>query len=127
MDQNDFPPTGSDFKWRNVTSFFDEGRLRYVSLACMHCHEAPCAPCPTGAIVQNTKTGFVETDQSKCIGCRVCAEDCPFDVPKFDEKGKIQKCDGCAIRVAHGYEPACVKICPTRALKTRADHEKQTI
>jgi len=42
---------------------------------------------------------------------------CPFGAPKFDIDGKMEKCTGCAIRVENGLVPACVRICPARALK----------
>ena len=29
----------------------------------------------------------------------------------------MQKCDGCAVRVRHGLEPACVRVCPSGALR----------
>lgn len=29
----------------------------------------------------------------------------------------MQKCDGCATRVHMGMEPACVRVCPTGALR----------
>jgi len=118
MDQNDLKATKNEPKWRDVKSFFDEERLKYVSLACMHCQDAPCvASCKTLAIVKNPITGLVGTDETKCNGCRMCAKSCTFGFPKFNDEGKIQKCNGCEIRVAYGYEPACVKICPTKALK----------
>ncbi len=29
----------------------------------------------------------------------------------------MQKCDGCAVRVRHGLEPACVRVCPSGVLR----------
>ena len=128
MDQNDLDPTKGDFKWRDVTSLFYKGRLKYASLSCMHCSDAPCVvTCPTGAVFKNEESGFVETDETKCIGCRSCAMNCPFGIPKFGDEGKMEKCNGCSVRVAHGYEPACARTCPTRALKydVAGDVEKE--
>lgn len=33
------------------------------------------------------------------------------------QEGKMIKCDGCAERVKHGLEPACVNNCATGALR----------
>jgi formate dehydrogenase iron-sulfur subunit len=86
---------------------------------CMHCAEPGClAACPApGAIVQYAN-GIVDVNQEACIGCRLCATGCPFDVPRFHEKtGKMSKCTLCVDRVAVGLEPACVKACPTGCLQ----------
>lgn len=43
---------------------------------------------------------------------------CPYGAPQFVEAKTItEKCDMCAELQAHGEEPACVAICPQRALK----------
>ena len=118
MDQNDIVPTDGDFMWRDVVSLSGNGVIQYVSLACMHCDDAPCVmTCPTGAISKDEETHLVEADNTKCIGCHSCVMSCPFGAPKFNDDGKMEKCDGCAVRVANGLIPACVRICPTKALK----------
>ena len=65
-------------------------------------------------------------DLDSCIGCHSCAMACPFGVPTFNQEGRMEKCDGCAVRVAHGMEPACVRVCPTGALRllTEEEYEK---
>lgn len=74
--------------------------------ACQHCTDAPCASvCPGGALVRNEETGFVEVYQDKCVGCQYCHSACPFDVPRYESNGLldktvIDKCTGCADRVA---------------------------
>ena len=42
---------------------------------------------------------------------------CPYGVPNFGPDGKMVKCDGCYVRVHCGMLPACVKACPTQALR----------
>ena len=42
---------------------------------------------------------------------------CPFGAPKFSAQGRLKKCDGCHVRLKCGMEPACVRVCPTGALK----------
>ena len=118
MDQNDLVPDDLGFMWRDVESLPYNGKIRYASFACMHCDDAPCVmSCPTLAITKNDMTHLVESDKSKCIGCHSCVMSCPFGAPKFDVCGKMEKCNGCAVRVANGLIPACVKVCPTKALK----------
>ena len=92
--------------------------------ACMHCEDAPCATvCPGGALSRNEDTGFVEVDQSKCVGCKYCSDACPYDVPRYDggtgplDHVVINKCTGCADRVEHGMDPACVSTCQPQALR----------
>ena len=118
MDQNDIDATDDLFMWRDVVSLSGKGKITYASMACMHCDDAPClVACPTGAVFRDGRTGFVLANKSKCIGCRSCVMYCPFGTPKFDADAKMEKCTGCHIRVENGLVPACVRICPTRALK----------
>ena len=118
MDQNDLIPTDGDFMWRDVASLSSGGEIQYASLACLHCDDAPClVSCPTGALFKDDASNLIEVDKAKCIGCHSCVMSCPFGAPKFDGDGKLEKCDGCAARVDNGLIPACVRICPTRALK----------
>jgi len=124
MDQNDLEVGGPDagaIAWRRVfqieSGSYPDVRLRYVSLACMHCQDAPClAVCPTGAINRQAGTKVVGVDAHLCIGCHSCAIACPFGVPRFGRDGTMQKCDLCGTRLEHGLEPACVRVCPTKAL-----------
>ena len=92
--------------------------------SCMHCEDAPCATvCSGGALVRNEDTGFVEVDQSKCVGCKYCLDACPYDVPRYDGdngilgRAVINKCTGCGDRVEHGMAPACVSTCQPQALR----------
>lgn len=94
-----------------------QARLLFLSMACQHCGDAPCVMvCPTGALSRRTENGVVQLDRELCVGCRSCALACPFGVPQFQEDGRMNKCNLCRPRVEHGLEPACVRVCPTRAL-----------
>ena len=90
----------------------------FIRQACMHCTEATCIElCPSNAVYRS-EFGFVEIDPTRCIGCGVCEKFCPFEVPSMDyEIQKARKCWLCLNRVANDLEPACVKACPTGALK----------
>ena len=130
MDQNDIDPRARA-PFRNVFCVDKrEGetvKAAYASLACMHCDDAPCIlGCPSGCLTKDPDTGFTLYDTTNCIGCHSCAMACPFGVPTFNGEGKMEKCDGCAVRVAHGMEPACVRVCPTGALRllTEEEYEK---
>lgn len=87
-------------------------------LGCVHCAQAPCAEvCPTGALAVNEGTGFVAVDDTRCVGCHLCAMVCPADAPRHQgERGGVSLCDGCAAEVAEGGVPACVAACPLDAL-----------
>ncbi len=113
-----------------------------VTQACLHCHDPICMiPCPTGAI-HREDSGEVVINDSTCIGCSACADNCPYDniqmVDIRDERGMPQfptaksadgterdltsagvlkratKCDLCYDQVAG---PACVRACPHDALQ----------
>jgi anaerobic dimethyl sulfoxide reductase subunit B (iron-sulfur subunit) len=122
MDQNDLEVSQEYLTWRQVFNVENgqepEAKVAYVSMSCMHCDDAPCLlACPTGAIKRDLTTDAVDVSQELCIGCRSCSLACPFGVPRFGLDGKMQKCNQCLIRVKNDLEPACVRTCPTRALK----------
>lgn len=119
LDQNDLPENGARF--RHVSKIevgsYPDASIRYVSLACMHCGDAPCiAVCPTKAILKRPEDGIVVVDENLCIGCHTCATVCPFGAPQFPDGTRMSKCDFCVARVENGLEPACVRTCPTKAL-----------
>jgi len=128
MDQNDFQvePGALPFRTVRCSEGQAEGGVRYrnLSLACMHCKDAPCIrACPSGCLSKDLETGFTVYDSAVCIGCRSCAAACPFGAPRFGPDGKMHKCDGCVDRVKAGLEPACVRICPFDALSLRSREE----
>jgi Fe-S-cluster-containing dehydrogenase component len=122
MDQNDVYPEKGQPALRRVyrveEGAYPDASILYVSSACMHCADSPCViGCPTGAIARDNRTGAVLVNKDLCIGCHSCALACPFGVPRYDLEEKMQKCDLCAGRVEAGLQPACVRVCPVRALK----------
>ncbi len=111
-----------------------------ISVACMHCSDAPCmAVCPTNCFYR-TEDGLVLHDKDKCIGCGYCFFACPFGAPQFPNgasafaaRGKMDKCTYCAggpapngsaeelekygrNRLAEGKLPLCAEMCSTKAL-----------
>lgn len=89
-----------------------------LSLACNHCEDAVCLTgCPTQALNRDESTGAVVADANKCIGCRYCQWNCPYDAPKFDPVNKtIIKCHLCYEDLPARNGPACSSGCPTGAL-----------
>ncbi len=128
MDQNDISPEAGDAPFRRVYKVecgnYPNATIQYVSSACMHCQDSPClVGCPTGAITRNPATSAIVVASELCIGCHSCALACPFGIPRYDANGKLQKCNMCSARVANGLLPACVKVCPTDALRFGAEDE----
>ena len=115
------------------------GKEISVSMACMHCTDAPCQQvCPTDCFYIRTD-GIVLHDKDKCIGCGYCLFACPFGAPQFPRdgafgtKGKMDKCTMCAggpeetnspeefhkygqNRISEGNVPMCASMCSTKAL-----------
>jgi formate dehydrogenase iron-sulfur subunit len=85
---------------------------------CMHCLDPECVKnCPVEALTKSDY-GAVLYNAKTCIGCKTCAEVCPFDIPQFEETSeKIVRCNLCAHRIGNGKQPACVEVCPTGALQ----------
>lgn len=99
--------------------------------ACMHCEDPVCMiGCPTGAIHRAHDSGLVQINEQTCIGCKGCAESCPYDnirmVHAEDDRGRAKldqqtglpilqasKCDLCA---SAGGRPSCQAACPHDAL-----------
>ena len=117
------PPDISAFtfniiRYSEVPSQTNAVRWLFVSRRCMHCDDAGCMKiCPAPGALYKTKEGAVAFNKDKCIGCKLCIAGCPFDVPRYDAKDKIGKCNLCADRIAEGLSPACAKTCPTGAIK----------
>lgn len=98
--------------------------FKCCSMGCMHCDDTPCVfACPTGAVYKDAETGLVAVDRAKCVGCHSCLLACPYGAPRFDKNNKMIKCDGCIHRVKAGLQPACVAVCPSRALSFTSDEE----
>src|SRR5438046_1139338 len=118
------------------------GAEKSISVACMHCSDAPCmAVCPVDCFYK-TEDGVVLHDKDLCIGCGYCFYACPFGAPQFPQagafglRGKMDKCTFCAggpepdrseaefkkygrNRLSEGKLPACAEMCSTKAPTSR--------
>ena len=62
---------------------------RSVSMACMHCTDAPCAAvCPVNCFY-TTADGVVLHSKDLCIGCGYCFYACPFGAPQYPRVGNF--------------------------------------
>jgi molybdopterin-containing oxidoreductase family iron-sulfur binding subunit len=102
-------------------------KVRFRPMLCQHCDRPPCTfVCPTSATYKNQE-GVVAQIYPRCIGCRYCANACPYAVKYFnyDEpvwpkqleaslnhdvsvryKGVIEKCTFCSHRRTKAQEQA---------------------
>ncbi len=127
-----------------------EGKEFSVSVACMHCTDAPCEQvCPVDCFYIR-EDGIVLHDKETCIGCGYCLYACPFGAPQFPRdgafgtKGVMDKCTMCAggpeetnsakerelygqNRIAEGKVPVCAAMCSTSALIVGDEQEVSKI
>jgi anaerobic dimethyl sulfoxide reductase subunit B len=96
--------------------------VAFLPVLCNHCLNPACVSiCPTDAIAKRPADGIVTVDKDKCLGkdeCGLCLEVCLYYAPQFgaEDNPKMQKCDLCIERWAHGKEPVCVISCPMQAI-----------
>lgn len=109
-------------KFRTWVKYVEKGtfpavRRHFTVLRCNHCDKAPCVEiCPVVAL-HKRPDAIVDLDRDRCIGCRACMQACPYDALYLDEeRGVAEKCHYCAHRTELGLEPACVVVCPERAI-----------
>ncbi|MDW7982619.1 MAG: 4Fe-4S dicluster domain-containing protein [Thermomicrobium sp.] len=96
---------------------FPYTRRSFTVLRCNHCDDAPCVTiCPTKALFRRPD-GIVDFDQSRCIGCKSCMQACPYDAIYIDPMTHTAaKCNYCSHRIDQGLLPACVVVCPEKAI-----------
>lgn len=109
-------------QFRTWVKYVDKGEYPSTTremavLRCNHCTDAPCVKaCPTVALYSR-EDGIVDFDNSRCIGCKMCMQACPYDAIYIDKNtNTAAKCNFCAHRVDVGLEPACVQVCPTESI-----------
>lgn len=112
-------PVGDFRTWVKYTEIgsFPAIRRHFAVLRCNHCSNAPCVKiCPVNAL-EKRDDGIVDLDRDACIGCKACMQACPYDAIYLnDDSGAAEKCHYCAHRIEQELEPACVTVCPERAI-----------
>jgi molybdopterin-containing oxidoreductase family iron-sulfur binding subunit len=113
-----------------VEGDFPNNSLRFAPRPCMHCDNPPCVKvCPVAATYISPE-GIVGQIYPRCIGCRYCANACPYTVKYFNwyppawpdserahlnpdvsvrPKGVIEKCTFCHHRLQQAREEARVE------------------
>lgn len=112
------------FAWMKVLTLvegdFPDTTMSFYPRPCMHCDDPPCVKvCPVAATYINDE-GIVGQIYARCIGCRYCANACPYTVKYFNwsepewpesernhlnpdvsvrPKGVIEKCTFCHHRL----------------------------
>lgn len=119
--------------WRrvsqNIEGKFPELKITNLSISCNHCSNPACLPaCPVNAISKDEEYGIVQVDRTLCISCGSCEAECPWGAPQYYDKNyadyaeddparpRMTKCNLCIGRIKEGLKPACVAVCPARAL-----------
>jgi Fe-S-cluster-containing dehydrogenase component len=125
--ENDVPV--GDFRtWVKYTEVgsFPAVKRHFAVLRCNHCTNAPCVTiCPVTAL-HKRPDGIVDLDRDACIGCKSCLQACPYDALYLNEDtGGAEKCHFCAHRIEQNLEPACVVVCPERAILVGDAHDPE--
>ena len=122
---------GRAMSWMKVVTIvegdFPDTKLRFAPRPCMHCDNPPCVKvCPVAATYLSPE-GIVGQIYPRCIGCRYCANACPYTVKYFNwfapswpdaerahlnpdvslrPRGVIEKCTFCHHRLQKAKEDA---------------------
>ncbi len=110
------------FKLVRFNEVVVHGSLKWLFFPdqCRHCIDPPCemtADAPK-AIYRNPATGAViYTRETKNLDAQAIIDSCPYNIPRASKDGTLAKCDMCIDRVENGLLPACVKTCPTGAMR----------
>ncbi len=92
--------------------------FKYHRVSCQQCADTPCvAVRPTGASYVGDDC-IVSVKEKLCVGCQYCLAACPYKVRFINPVTKAaDKCNFCKdSRLKREGIPACVDICPTKAL-----------
>lgn len=140
-----FGDVSAGLDWHEADHFYDPAEVPeedswYLPVQCQQCEKPSCTTvCPVQATWKE-KDGIVVIDYERCIGCKYCVTNCPYDARRFnfsevhipeDEINPemhylgnrprpaevVEKCTFCIQRTREGKNPACVEACPVGARK----------
>jgi molybdopterin-containing oxidoreductase family iron-sulfur binding subunit len=142
--ENNIPVVGAEFSaMQRVVSWLRIERIHegafphvhadFIPMLCQHCGSAPCeSVCPVFASM-HTHDGLNAQIYNRCIGTRVCANNCPYHVRMFNfisptwpkpmdkqlnpdvsvrSEGVMEKCTFCVQRIRRGNLNAKVEKRP---------------
>ncbi|UWG49087.1 Fe-S-cluster-containing dehydrogenase component [Halanaeroarchaeum sp. HSR-CO] len=142
---SEFGDVSAGVDWEESDHYYDpeavpEEDAWYLPVQCQQCEDPSCTEvCPVQATWKE-KDGIVVVDYDRCIGCKYCVTNCPYDARRFnfshpelpdDEVNPemhylgnrprpgevVEKCTFCVQRTREGEYPACVDACPVGARK----------
>ena len=120
-----YTKTGEYNSYRSRIRTVRADEVLITAIACRTCENAPCViSCPRDALTQDSVTGIIHIDSSRCDGCAWCIEACDFGAISINPANKLAEiCDQCET-LEEG--PQCVKWCPKDALEyTTPDQRAQ--
>ena len=120
-----YTKTGEYNSYRSRIRTVRVDEVLITAIACRTCENAPCViACPRDALKQDSVTGIIHIDNSRCDGCAWCIEACDFGAISINPLTKLAEiCDQCET-LEEG--PQCVKWCPKDALEyTTPDQRAQ--
>ncbi|NHM16891.1 4Fe-4S dicluster domain-containing protein [Eggerthellaceae bacterium zg-887] len=87
-----------------------DGACEFTLEHCKQCDNPACMNyCPVHAISCDENTGARVVDGGACIGCGMCSQACPWNMPRVDyETGTSTKCVACG---------RCAEQCPNGAIE----------
>lgn len=113
-------------------------RMDFLTRACQHCTDAPCVTACNYNATYLTDGGIVEQDTTRCVGCLLCMDACPYPMGTMrvfmktaefttdtnfgnqdvypSIQSTVKKCTFCNhLDLAGGEKPFCINHCPGRA------------
>lgn len=82
---------GQTFNWADFISRtegkFPNVKITFMPVLCNHCTDAPCVKaCPvTPKAMHKHENGMTIHNQERCIGCRLCQQNCPYSSEDVDK------------------------------------------